>query len=326
MGYGIDPGHAPVTRIALLAALVDGDLDTAYRVATTLLDEGVPFEALVAEVLGPVQRDLGARWADGDLSVADEHAATAAAENLVVLLAGGLAPSDGPLVVVACPEGDAHSLPARVVTAVLAMRGFRSVLLGGSLPAIDLGDYLERQEPIAVALSISMPAALYRSVASVAVAHDRGIPVVVGGRAVGDEALARRLGADAWAETADGAGDVLDDWRTRPPRWLAARVTIPAECRVIDVHRASLLAAAVPPDEPEAGRDLVDDVSRLLDVLQGALLLDAPALLIAHLEMLRAIRTGHGTSHEALARVLDRLVTATHGPLPASAALLRVVA
>ena len=121
MEYRIDPANAPVTRMALLAALVDGDLDTAYRVATRLLDEGVAFESLVGEVLGPVQREVGSRWAGGDLSIADEHAATAAVEALIALLAAGLAPADGPLVVVACPEGDAHSLPAQVVAAVLTL-------------------------------------------------------------------------------------------------------------------------------------------------------------------------------------------------------------
>ena len=327
MGYRIDPSSSPVTRVALLAALVDGDLDTAYRIATTLLGEGVPFEALVGEVLGPVQLELGTRWADGDLTVADEHAATAAAEDLVTLLSRGLTAVDGAVVVVVCPEGDAHSLPARVVSAVLAFRGYRSLLLGASLPAIDLGDYLERRDPLAVALSISMPAALYRAAASVVVAHEHGVPVVAGGRALGDDdAIARRLGVDAWAGTADAAAAVLDAWQARSPDPLAASGSVPPECLAIDLRRAALIAAAVPLDESEAGRDLVDEVSRLLDVVQGALLLDEPSLLGDQLAILRASRAGHGTTMAAVDRVLKRLVTATSTPLPATAALLRAAA
>jgi methanogenic corrinoid protein MtbC1 len=324
MGYGIDPPTAPVTRIALLAALVDGDLDTAYRIATKLLDEGVSFEAVAEEVLGPVQRELGVRWANGDLTVADEHAATSAAEGLVMLLAGGISAPEGPLVMVACPEGDAHSLPARIVSAVLALRGFRSVLLGASLPARDLADYLERQEPFAVALSISMPAALYRAAASVAVAHVSDVPVVVGGRAVrDDEPLAWGLGVDAWADTAEYAADVLGGWRTQPPRPLAPAIEVPEECFAIDVHRAALLAAAIPPDEPGAGRDLVDEVGRLLDVAQGALLLDDRSLFTRQVETLGGVENGQQTTPATLDRVLERLIAATSEPLPATAELLR---
>jgi methanogenic corrinoid protein MtbC1 len=327
MGYSIDPQHRPLTRMALLAALVDGDLDTAYRVATELLEDGVAFEDVVGEVLGPVQRELGLRWADGDLTVADEHAATAAAEDLVTLLTGGLAPADGPTVIVVCPEGDAHSLPARVVSAVLTLRGYRSILLGASLPAVDLGDYLERQGPFAMALSISMPAALYRAVASIASAHDHATPVVVGGGAVReDELLARRLGVDAWAPTATAAAAVLDGWRAGGEPALAPAVTIPDECRAIDAHRAALLAAAVRPDDAEADRDLVDEVGRLLDVIQGALLLDAPSLLATQLTMLGERRNGRGLESAVVDRVLGRLAAAAADPLPATAALLGAVA
>ncbi len=327
MGYGIDPPQAPVTRMALLAALVDGDLDTALRVATGLLEEGVPFETVVGELLSPVQREVGVRWADGDLTVADEHAATAAAEDLVTLLAGGFAAASGPTVVVVCPEGDAHSLPARVVSAVLGLRGYRSVLLGASLPAPDLGDYLERLAPFAVALSISMPAALYRAVASITVAHEHRVPVVAGGRALrDDELLARRLGVDAWAGDADAAADVLDAWQGRAPSVPVAAPEVPPECLVIDTHRAMLLAAAVRPEDAEAGRDLVEEVNRLLDVVQGALLLDAPSLLVDQVAALRATSNGSGATPAVVDRVLARLVETAAGALPATEALLRQVA
>lgn len=236
MSYRVDPPNLPVTRVALLAALVDGDLATAYVVATALLDEGVSFEALVTEVLGPVQRELGARWARGELAVADEHAATATSESLVALLSRELAPADGPLVTVICPEGDAHSLPARVVAAVLALRGYRTLLLGPSLPAVDLDDYLARETPFAVALSISLPAALYQAAASIATAHDHSVPVLVGGRALSaDESLVRRLGGDAWAGTADAAADILDQWQTHPPKSLATSVAVPHELSLIHI-------------------------------------------------------------------------------------------
>jgi methanogenic corrinoid protein MtbC1 len=322
MEYRIDPASAPVTRMALLAALVDGDLDTAYRVAGRLLDEGVPFESLVSEVLGPVQREVGTRWAGGDLSVADEHAATASVEALVALLAAGLTPAGGPLVVVACPEGDAHSLPARVVAAVLTLRDFRAVFLGASLPAWDLGDYLDRQPPLAVALSVSMPASLFRAAASIAMAHERGVPVLVGGRAVPDARRATALGADAWAANPANAADVLGAWASRPPTALAPDADPAPECAAIDRHRFALLAAAFPPEAVAPAARVVDELVRVLDVLQAALLLGDPALVSEHIAFLRSIDPDARPPDDALEGVLDRLIVAAQPVLPESAALL----
>src|SRR4051812_42160627 len=142
MAYSLDPPGVANARMALLAALVDGDLNAAFALATGLLDEGIPFEVLASEVLAPVQSELGRRWADGDLTVADEHAATATTESLIAIIAGTVAPDDGPVVVVTCAAGDSHSLPARIVAATLALSGFRALCLGASMPAGDLGEYL----------------------------------------------------------------------------------------------------------------------------------------------------------------------------------------
>lgn len=322
MAYRIDPSSAPVTRVALLAALIDGDLDTAHRVATTLLDEGMPFETLVGELLGPVQREVGMRWAGGDLSVADEHAATASVETLIALLAGGLQPADGPLVVVACPEGDAHSLPARVVATVLSLDDFRTVLLGASVPAWDLGDYLDRRSPFAVALSVSMPASLFRAAASVAVAHSYRIPVVVGGRAIRDDRIATGLGADGHAATAVEAAVLLAKWRAEPPHDLTIGAPAHPECAALERHRLALLGVALPPDAPELPGRVRDEFTRTIDVVQGALLLGEPSLVADHLAFIESIGSEREDVRPAIQAARARLVEATREPLPATAALL----
>ena len=73
----IEPDRSPKKdeRVAMLAALVNGDVPLAYRLALELLGCGVPFDAIVIDVLAPVQAELGRRWATGDLGIADEHAA-----------------------------------------------------------------------------------------------------------------------------------------------------------------------------------------------------------------------------------------------------------
>jgi methanogenic corrinoid protein MtbC1 len=60
-----------------LARLAEADEDGAIDLITGLLDEGVPAEDLLLEVIAPVQRHVGRLWAENRWSVAREHAATA---------------------------------------------------------------------------------------------------------------------------------------------------------------------------------------------------------------------------------------------------------
>jgi hypothetical protein len=133
--------------------------------------------------------------------VADEHAATAVTEACTLALPTSGA---GPLVLVACPEGEWHTLPPRMLAVVA---GVRAVVLGPGLPAAHLERYLDRQQPDVLALSCTMPTNLLQARDSIAAAHRAGVPVVAGGRAFGpDGRRAAHLGADAWAAS-----------RRRPP-------------------------------------------------------------------------------------------------------------
>src|SRR5205823_346688 len=95
--------------------------------------------------------------------------------------------------------------------------GFHVVFVGASVPAVDLSDYLAAKEPFAVTLSCSISSALANAARSIAIAHELGIPVVAGGRAVSIESRATRLGADACAASARDAATVLEGWIRTPP-------------------------------------------------------------------------------------------------------------
>ena len=161
--------------------------------------------------------ELGARWAAGDIVVADEHAASAAVEDLIIRLGATVEAPTGPAVVVAAAERDTHALGARVVASALSLDGFRVLFLGASVPAEDLRDYLEVQQPLALALSCSIGAALSGARRCVAVAHEVGIPVVCGGRAL-SESRAQVLGADALRALAARRGRPTPDVVARGTR------------------------------------------------------------------------------------------------------------
>lgn len=109
------------------------------------------------EVLVPTLRYVGRRWESSDdryvevehllswhVSAALHHAyARATARNRA---------ADTRQVLLACLPGEQHTLPLEVLTAVLAERGLRVLMLGGSVPAEALEATVRRVAPAAVAL------------------------------------------------------------------------------------------------------------------------------------------------------------------------------
>ena len=80
---------------------------------------------------------VGQLWQSALWSVIDEHIATGVAETALSAAAvvDRRAPTRGH-VVVACVEGDWHSLPARMVAEVLESEGWSVRFLGASHPSL----------------------------------------------------------------------------------------------------------------------------------------------------------------------------------------------
>jgi methanogenic corrinoid protein MtbC1 len=283
----IDPdgNNLAEARLAVLAAVTQGDAGIAFDVIGGLMSDGLGFESILFDVIAPLQADVGTRWQQGDIAIAEEHAATGAIETLVALLAGTLlTPEEGPLIIVVTAEGDAHSLPARMLAAYLLYLGWRVTFLGASVPAADLGPYLSSVEADALVLSCALVSRLTGARASVAAAHEAGVPVLVGGRALGtDDARARAIGADAWAASPSDVDTILRTWHPDPA---AAELAVAdtAEVELLEDVRLQVVSAATEltrsSDRTGAThRGSGSDLQLLYDGLLGALLVAEPGLL-----------------------------------------------
>jgi methanogenic corrinoid protein MtbC1 len=173
-----------------------------------LFDKGTPIASIATDILAPAQVRVGQLWESGEWSVADEHAATSITEGALSALTHTSTPRRGAHtrhVAVACPEGEWHSLPARMAVAVAGASGqVRATMLGVSLTAEQLRRRLWAGDIDVLALSCTMPTNLIGAARCIAAAHDLGVPVVVGGRAFGESPhRAQALGADSWAPDAE---------------------------------------------------------------------------------------------------------------------------
>jgi hypothetical protein len=253
--------------------------------------------------------------------VADEHAATAITDAVLGALAWRLdAVEQQGHVVVACAEGDWHSLPARMLAEVLRLDGWQVSFLGASTPADHLHRFLAEVGTVAVAISCSIPIFLGGALRSVQAAQAAGVPVLVGGRAFGrDDLRARRLGADGWAPDAAAAADLLADWGQQPPAVGNRPVGMrDAEALELEAARSGLVEAAMnglflrfPSIAGYSETQLTrtrEDLDYILEFLEAALLTDDPRIFLDEcLPWLTRVLTSRGLPASVVAAGLEAL-------------------
>lgn len=203
-------GSRTKAAVQLERRLVEGDEAGAFAVCEEALSSWATPVELHLELFVPALRRIGERWEHGDLTVADEHRATAVAARVI----GRLGPRfvhrgrRRGSVVVGSPAGDRHGIPVMVVGDLLRNRGFTVTDLGADTPAQSFVDAARRSDRLrAVAIGVTLAGNESAAAAAVQAIHDElpGVPVVVGGAGITDQAAADRIGADHWSSS-DGGG------------------------------------------------------------------------------------------------------------------------
>ncbi|MFD6291421.1 B12-binding domain-containing protein [Streptomyces sp. NPDC060205] len=174
-------------------------------------------ERVLLELIAPTQERVGLAWAADDITVAQEHAATAISEWCVAAVADATAPALATAfagtfvgrVLVSCVDGEWHSLPARLVSEVLRLRGWRVDFLGAQVPTEHLVAHARRTRAEAVLLSSSIPTLLPGAHNAISSCQGAGIPVLAGGAAFGPQGRYARLMQAEWAKDAPDAATLL---------------------------------------------------------------------------------------------------------------------
>lgn len=313
-------------RLAITAAALSGDSGSLYHIVSGLLGEGVSFESVLFDLLIPTEREVGHRWQTGDYLVSEEHAATAAIETVISVLAGAFdRPEDGRRVVVATAEGDNHSLPGRAVNAHLLSLGYRTTFLGASVLSSDLREYLLAEQPDAVVLSCAMTTYLLGARHGIRESHDAGVPVLVGGGAFGPEgAWAEALGADAWVPSPRQVPETLETWQPDPSRAEAGARNASPDLLDLVSRRAAIIGRAQDEfeDRVEGQRDprLAETLSLLLGAVEASLLVGEATVTAGQLRWQRATLSAHGW--DVSEGLVDSMVLALTEVSPSAAAIL----
>lgn len=209
---------ADAVRHGYITAILAGDRFRAFDVLEQARGAGLGLRPIYLGVLQPALREIGRLWQENEITVADEHLATAITQGAMSRLFGQVyawGTRANRTLIAACADLERHEVGLRMICDLLEIEGWDTVYLGAAVPADSLAFMVERKRPDAVALSATITPHVprLRSMIDALRALDEPPFIVVGGRPFhADPGLAERIGADL---TADDAAEAVDRLTSR---------------------------------------------------------------------------------------------------------------
>jgi methanogenic corrinoid protein MtbC1 len=197
---------------ALEAALLAGNQRGAMEIVNACLDGGKGLIQLELHVIQPALYNIGEKWQSNQVSVAQEHMATAIVES-VMTVALLRSPPPSPInkrVLLACVEGNNHSIGLRMVADSFLLSGWDVQYLGANVPSQALVQQATEWKPDLVGLSVCFPQQLgvVKTVIT-GMTESLGLTrpaVIVGGLVINRlNQLVDAVGADTWGADAIAA-------------------------------------------------------------------------------------------------------------------------
>ena len=184
---------------AFVDLLRTGDKTQAAEFLHEVFKETGSRLALFADLIHPAQYEIGDLWYRGEISIADEHRATAIVEEVTLALpptpARGSAPRGKCLL--AAVGTEQHVVGLRLLNAALEDDGWAVTMLGGRTPGDGLADMVRSLRPKFVGLSAGYLPNPEPLKATIEELKKLRVPVLVGGPAFNRNAsLWTRVGAD----------------------------------------------------------------------------------------------------------------------------------
>lgn len=171
-----------------LAALRRGDRREALRVAQSALAAKIDIRDLYMDVFQSAMQEIGHLWEMNQLTVAQEHLATAITQSVMAQLYGHIftRPFIGRTLLATCIGGELHELGIRMVADFFEMEGWDVYYLGANVPTDEVvGALRERQvDLLGISASLNSHVKLARELIGAVRASPvgRDIKIMVGGQ------------------------------------------------------------------------------------------------------------------------------------------------
>jgi methanogenic corrinoid protein MtbC1 len=197
---------------AFEGALLSGEQARALDLMNSCIDEGCSLSDFEQHVIQPSLYRIGEKWQGNQVTVAQEHLATAIVQSVMTigLLRSPPPPSTGKRILLACVEGNHHAIGARMVCDAFQLAGWTVDFLGADVPTTSLVGHIVGRKYDLIGLSVSFPQQLSVVRDVIAQLTERmGVerpPIIIGGIAINRfDQLAHLVGADASCADAQSA-------------------------------------------------------------------------------------------------------------------------
>lgn len=208
---------------AFEGALLAGNRKSASDLIDGRLERGEGLVAAEMHIIQPALYGVGQKWQRNEVSVAQEHLATAIAQSVMVEKLSGCLPSPptGKKVLLACVEGNHHDVGLQMVADAFQLGGWDVSYLGADVPTPSLVLYARDLQPDLVGLSVSFAQQLQSAKTVISRLNENSgqsrPAIMIGGLAINNfDWLAGRVGADVWCPDAGAAVTVAHQLATLP--------------------------------------------------------------------------------------------------------------
>lgn len=192
-----------------LKALRKGNRQYALSVALQALEEGIDLCDLYVEVFQPAMHEIGQLWEANQLTVAQEHLATAITQSVMAQLYAHLPPSppNHLTMVATCIGSELHELGIRMVADLFELEGWDVYYLGANVPTEDVVSMVNerRADLLAISVTLNTHVPYARELIQAVRASPIGshIKIMVGGQPINrSPTISRAIGADTTASDA----------------------------------------------------------------------------------------------------------------------------
>lgn len=198
----------------LRGRMLAADQAGAWRVIEAALASGFEPAEVYTGMVAPAMRDIGELWAADQITVGEEHMASAVANRLIGRLGPRFARRGRPrgVVLATTPPGERHNLGLEMLADILRGAGYDVMVLGSDVPLDSLAFAIKHSDRlVAVCISTFTPGSdevITQTIDTVRRQATVDVPVLLGGAAVPSRDHATALGADGWA--ADGVSAVAE--------------------------------------------------------------------------------------------------------------------
>jgi MerR family transcriptional regulator, light-induced transcriptional regulator len=206
-------------RETFLQALLDGNSQKCLAIAEEIAKTAKGLETLYVAVIQPCLYKIGRLWERDEISVAQEHLATATVGRLMATIFPHLQaiPEAKGRAVVTAATNEFHETGARCVADLLELDGWEVHYLGANTPSDELIRYLKEVQPTILLVSVAMPFNIdpaCQMLAKILEAPDLAdLSIMVGGLAfVSAPDLWQITGAHGYAADAKGAVALARTW------------------------------------------------------------------------------------------------------------------